>query len=172
MEKTKNFLPGILKYAIGDATVPTTAGMKYLIHVCNDVGGYGAGFAGAIAKKWSKARDEYRMWFRSQNNFKLGEIQVVQVQSDLCVINMLAQHGIGTDEQGNPPIRYDALKDCLNKVAKYIKDNKGNISTGRFGSGLAGGDWSLIEPMVKKIFVDQGINVTIYDLPPKEEKNK
>ncbi len=101
---------GRLKYRVGDVTVPESAGTRFIIHVVNNIGAYGAGVSGAIAKRWPKVEQEYRKWFWSQNNFKLGEIQCVQVQSDTIVVNMIGQDGIGLDKDGNPPGRYDAIE--------------------------------------------------------------
>ena len=174
MVENKNFGPkGILRYREGDALVPIAAGFRMIIHVCNDIGAFGAGVALAIAKKWPKAQLEYRNWWRSQNNFKLGEIKEVAVQSDTSVVHMIAQHDIKPDDKGNPPIRYDALASCLEKVAKLAKTNNASIAGPKFGAGLAGGDWAKIEEIIKEKLIDKGINVTIYDLPkPKEVTGK
>lgn len=157
-----------LKYMVGDALDPKKqdiTGNCYIIHVCNDIGAFGGGIAGNIAKKWPEARNMYRIWAKDKASFKLGEIQVVKIEDGLSVINMIAQHLIGEDEFGNPPIRYQALEECLNKVAKLVQVNPGTVVSGRLGSSLAGGAWHKIEPLIFKCLVNQGISVNIYDLP-------
>ena len=37
---------------IGDATQPVGAGPKIIVHVCNDIGGWGRGFVVAISNHW------------------------------------------------------------------------------------------------------------------------
>jgi hypothetical protein len=163
-----NFTAGKLSYKIGDATIPITSGHKLIIHCCNDVGAWGAGFVLALSKRWKKPEESYRRWYRSQINFKLGEVQEVRVQSDISVINMIGQKGVGYDEDGNPPIRYEAIEKCLTKVAEIAKDNGSGVVAPRFGSALSGGSWDKIEELVIKTLIDKGINVTIYDLPEDE----
>lgn len=172
----RNFLPGNLKYTTGDATVPAVSGMKFIIHIVNDQGGFGAGFAGAVAKKWPKAREDYRRWYASQEKFKLGEIYLSRVQSDVAIVHMLAQHQIMQDEDGNPPLRLEALGQCLEKVAKLIKEEgQGSVHCPRIGAGLSSGItkgystevWKNIENLLKEKLINKSINVTVYDLPEK-----
>jgi O-acetyl-ADP-ribose deacetylase (regulator of RNase III) len=161
----KGFLKGILRYKVGDATIPVSAGHRIIIHICNDVGVWGAGFVLALSKRWKKPEEQYRMWYRGQNKFELGEIQDVWVQSDTTVVNMIAQHDVGPGEDGSPPLRMGALEECLKKVAKLAEEYDSSVHCPRIGSGLAGGCWDDIESLIKKCLVDQGINVTVYDLP-------
>jgi len=166
MEQPRNFMQGHLRYKTGDATVPVSAGHRIIIHICNDVGKWGKGFVLSLSKRWKKPEEEYRRWYRSQNRFLLGEIQEVNVQSDTTIINMIAQHDIKSDKDGKPPIRYDALETCLEKVAKIAKYNGSSVHGPKFGCGLGGcKDWSIIENIIKKTLISKGINVTIYDLP-------
>jgi hypothetical protein len=80
---------------------------------------------------------------------------------------MLAQEGIGPNKDGVPPGRYDALELCLEKVAKLAKSTGSSVIGPRFGSGLSGLMWAEIEDIIKEKLIDQGISVTIYDLPKK-----
>ena len=41
-----------INYVIGDATQPIGDGAKIIVHVCNDIGGWGRGFVLALTKKW------------------------------------------------------------------------------------------------------------------------
>lgn len=41
-----------INYLKGDATNPASAGNKIIVHVCNDIGGWGKGFVMAISKRW------------------------------------------------------------------------------------------------------------------------
>ena len=169
MKKPSNFVPrGVLKYVVGDATMPKGSRMRYVIHICNNIGAWGSGFVVALSKKWPKAEQSYRSWWREKNGkLVLGEIQVVQVASDLAIINMIAQEGCGLDKDGNPPIRYEALQKCLAKVGEYVSDNSGAVHGPRFGAGLAGGSWDKIEAMIEQELLKRSVDVTIYDLEEK-----
>lgn len=169
MKPSKFTIPGRLKYISGDALIPESGGHRLIIHCCNSIGAWGRGFVLALSKRWKKPEEEYRKWHRSQANFKLGEIQVVDVQSDTAVINMIAQVGIyKKDDQ--IPLRYEALETCLDKVGELALQTGSSIHAPRFGAGLAGGNWGEIEPIIVSKLIKRGINVTIYDLNGPEEK--
>jgi O-acetyl-ADP-ribose deacetylase (regulator of RNase III) len=95
-----------VKYIKGDATNPEGSGNKIIVHICNDIGGWGKGFVVAISKRWIKPENKYREWFKSQNNFELGEVQFVRVEEDIWIANVIGQHKINKDVSGKPPIRY------------------------------------------------------------------
>ncbi len=151
-----------LVYIKGDATNPIGEGNKIIIHVCNDIGGWGRGFVLALSNRWSKPEEGYLNWFKSNENFELGEVQFVQVEDDLWVANMIAQHDI-VPINSVPPIRYEAVAECLKKVALKAKELNASIHAPRFGSGLAGGDWDKIEKLIKSELISVGISVTVYD---------
>ena len=44
-----------INYVIGDATQPVGEWPKIIVHVCNDIGGWGRGFVTAISKRWPEA---------------------------------------------------------------------------------------------------------------------
>lgn len=116
--------------------------------------------------------------------FRLGAIQPVRVEPDplvrrkewnpsIVVINMIAQEGYGPKNQAQhrdgltdskPPIRYDALDECLGHVAE-LRDlwGLGTMHMPRIGCGLAGGKWSEVEPLIQKHL--SAVPVYVYDLP-------
>lgn len=170
-EAVRNFLPGRLKYVKGDATVPQTGAHRMIVHICNVDGGWGAGFVLALSKRWKKPEEEYRRWYRNQTNFKFGEVQEITVQSDISVVNMLA---MSYDKAGPDgiPVRYDALKNCLKKVATLAKENNSSIHMPRIGCGLGGASWEMVEKIIIEELVSKGVNVTIYDLPSVDESKE
>ncbi|HVI39649.1 MAG TPA: hypothetical protein VM577_03230 [Anaerovoracaceae bacterium] len=179
--KPSNFItPGRLKYKAGDATIPESAGHRIIMHICNDIGGWGRGFVLALSKRWKKPEEEYRRWFRGQINFKLGAIQEVEVQSDTTVINMIAQRDVVADENGVQPLRLEALETCLDKVGELAVKNGSSIHAPRIGAGLAAGiadgydkdTWAQVETLIIEKLIKRGINVTIYDLPPTKQESK
>jgi len=154
-----------IKYVKGDATKPQGNGMKIVAHVDNDVGGWGRGFVLAVSKRWKVAETSYREWYknRNTNDFSLGAVQFVHVQDDVYVANMVGQHGV-YEQDGIPPIRYDALRSCLKKVCDFAKGHNASIHSPRFGAGLAGGSWDEIEKLIIEELVNRGVEVTIYEL--------
>lgn len=146
-----------ITYVKGDATKPIGDGQKFIIHVCNDIGGWGAGFVLALSRRWSAPEERYRSM--SENELKLGNVQFVYVEEDIQVVNMIGQHLTWT-ENGIPPIRYEAIRECLKKVNKAAEIAHATIHCPRFGAGLAGGDWNKIEEIIKETIT---VDVTVYD---------
>lgn len=154
---------GILKYVTGDATLPNGSSLRYILQIVNDAGKYGAGFSGALSARWPKVETEYRSWWRARyGKLNLGDIQVIQVLSDLCVINMVAQHDVVSKD--NPkPIDYKALQMCLAKVGVEVSQYNASIHMPRIGCQRAGGSWEEVEPLIDQELLKRGINVTVYD---------
>lgn len=149
-----------ITYTKGDATQPQGNGNKIIAHICNDLGGWGKGFVLAISKRWERPETSYRAWHRSKNDFGLGSLQLVQVEPYIWVANMVAQRGMKTGSKG-PPIRYEAVRICLKKLAVEAKALKASVHMPRIGCGLAGGRWEEIEPIIADELA--GIEVTVYD---------
>lgn len=152
-----------IQYIKGDATSPQTSGNKIIVHVCNDIGGWGKGFVMAISKRWKEPEKQYREWFKSKNDFELGKVQFVQVEENLWVANLIGQHKINKDENGDAPIRYNAIEEGLEAVSDFAKTNNASVHMPRIGCGLAGGKWEMIEPVILKTLSDQDIKVVVYD---------
>jgi O-acetyl-ADP-ribose deacetylase (regulator of RNase III) len=148
----------------GDATSPQAKGPKIIAHVCNDIGGWGAGFVVAISKRWKEPERDYRDWYRHRagNDFGRGAARLVPVQQDLWVVNMIGQHGIKAGSQG-PPIRYGAVEQCLTAVAEHALELGATVHMPRIGCGLAGGTWDKIEPIITRTLCERGVAVTVYD---------
>jgi O-acetyl-ADP-ribose deacetylase (regulator of RNase III) len=154
-----------LVFIKGDATCPQAKGVKLICHICNDSGGWGKGFVLAISRRWKQPERTYREWYnhRGDNGFSLGAVQFVQVEPYIWVANMLAQRGTKRGSKG-PPIRYEAVRECLGKVAERATELKASIHMPRIGCGLAGGEWSRIEPLIVESLCRRGLSVTVYDL--------
>ena len=148
----------------GDATQPQAKGNRIIAHVCNDLGGWGKGFVLAVSKRWPEPEEAYRAWHkdRSKNDFGLGAIQVVPVEPYIWVANMVAQRGMKTGSNG-PPIRYEAVRACLKKLAGETNGLGASVHMPRIGCGLAGGRWEQVEPIILSEMVSQGVEVTVYD---------
>lgn len=161
----------------GDVTKPLGGKFKYIVHVCNDIGAWGAGVSGAIGKRWPKAERLYRLWSVAralpahENNFpkyELGNIQVVQMaepEHNIRVVNLIGQRGIRSTE--NPhPVRYDAIQQGLKTLAGSLEAHRGEtvVHMPRIGCGLAGGKWEEVEPIIIEELSRKDVAVYVYDL--------
>ena len=152
-----------ITYTKGDATQPIGEGNKIIVHICNDIGGWGKGFVLALSRRWKVPEKEYRTWHKSGENFALGETQFVQVEPDLWIGNMIAQHKIYRAKDGTPPIREAALSICLEAVKDFALANQCAVHMPRIGCGLAGGEWENIGPIVEENLAKKGVEVVVYD---------
>lgn len=154
-------------YVKGDATKPITNGNKIIAHICNNKGGWGAGFVLSLSNAWSKPEQYYRKWFERSNNISLGMVQYVLVDKNykdgnLYVANMIAQNGYKSES--NPvPLDYNALKVCLSDVADAAKSRNASIHMPKIGCGLAGGDWNKIEQIIRSVVCTKGVQVYVYE---------
>jgi len=159
-----------IKYINGDATQPHGDGVKLVIHIVNDIGRFGSGFARAVMNKYPIVRESYIEKFSGNELYQdligplvLGDVQFVKAREDIWFANMVAQHG--TISRENPtPIKYDALRECLGKVRHYALSNKVSLHGPRFGTGLANGRWHEIEKIINEELLDRDVGITIYDL--------
>jgi O-acetyl-ADP-ribose deacetylase (regulator of RNase III) len=152
-----------IEYTLGDATSPIGEGNKMIVHICNDIGGWGRGFVLAISGKWKLPEAEYRKWANSKENFVLGEVQFVKVEDNIWIGNMIGQRDVKISSDGIAPIRYDAVRSCLRKVSGFAIENHCSVHMPRIGCGLAGGKWEEIEPLIKEELSSKGIRAIVYD---------
>jgi len=151
-----------IRYQVGDATAPQADGPRIICHICNDIGGWGAGFVVALSRRWKEPERAYRDWYSAGEGFALGEVQFVNVEPGLWVANMVGQHGVGI-RKGKAPIRYEAVRTALRKVATFAKAQGASVHMPRIGCGLSGGTWDQIEPLITDSLVAGGIEVFVYD---------
>lgn len=153
----------MIRYVIGDATAPRGPGLKIIAHVCNDAGGWGAGFTGAISQRWPQPEEAYRHAFR-RGTALLGTVDLVPVDLnvDISVANMVAQRGWGS---GSRRVDYEALRRCLDFLRRLIarRGLVASIHMPRIGTGLGGGSWEDVGPLVEECLRE--LDVTVYDLP-------
>ncbi len=151
-----------LQFVEGDATRPVGAGSKIIVHVCNDLGGWGKGFVLALSRRWKEPERCYRQWHRSGEGFTLGAVRLVQVEPELWIANLIGQQGY-RPVKGVPPVRYDAIASGLAATREKCAELSASVHMPRIGCGLAGGKWEEIEARVRGELVDRGVDVTVYD---------
>jgi len=147
----------------GDATDPIGEGNKIIVHVCNDIGGWGKGFVLALSKKWKEPEAQFRKWYRSKEDFELGKVQFVKVEDDIWVANLIGQHNLKNDENGIPPVRYSAIKLGMGEVQAFAKGLKASVHMPRIGCGLAGGTWDKIQPIIDQELSLFDTETIVYD---------
>jgi O-acetyl-ADP-ribose deacetylase (regulator of RNase III) len=155
-----------------------------IAHVCNDQGAWGAGFVLPLAAKYPVTKKAYINWYNATYKpdapmcsfseeiywtsdwCDLGEVQVLRCEPHVFVCNMIAQK-LG----GDRPLYYNHLCRCMDGLADWMPQfHLSHIICPQFGSGLAGGDWNIIEELINDCWVRVGIGVTVvrYKSEPKK----
>lgn len=108
----------------------------------------GAGLALQIRNKYPEVYTKYM----NTETQKLGCILPVYTSDGRVCINMFSQYNYGRD--GKRYTDYDAFKKCLNEIEYFLKDcllaDGATIAFPyKIGCGLAGGDWNVIQNLIK-----------------------
>jgi len=163
-----------IDYVVGDATRPSTEGSRIIAHICNNHGRWGSGFTVAVSARWEAPERFYRQWARARFYdgipFQLGQVQFIEVgynpqilaDRGLWVANMVAQNGLRS-ASNLKPVCYRSLRDCLEILCKKANEIQAEVIMPRIGTGRGGGDWLIIETMITKELIMNGVTVTVYD---------
>jgi O-acetyl-ADP-ribose deacetylase (regulator of RNase III) len=148
-----------ISYVRGDATYPVGGeGNKIIVHVCNDIGQWGAGFTAAVDNRWFKPQIAYTRFrmLEIDEFMELGTVQSVKVEDDIWVVNLIGQH-----RAGNRGILLPApILKGLRRVARIAGNRNASVHMPRIGWG----SWNQIEPLIQQALINEGIRVTVYDL--------
>jgi hypothetical protein len=151
-----------------------------ICHQTNCIGAMG-GLAGAIAQKWPMVGEQYfdLITNNRKNLWKLlGTFQNVVVSDNLRVLNIFGQYDINSSERRT---EYGSIAQAFNAIANTVFIRDGIISidsffTGdekvkntindvyipfNFGSGLGGGNWSIVLEIITDCFKNSDKNVYI-----------
>jgi len=138
------------------------------VQICDEEGSWG-GFARSLSHRWPDLELHFRAWERGEiagaPPFRLGSVLVVQVEPEIWVGNMLAKRGKHA-RRGSTVIDYHALDQALATVTDEAISLGLSVHMPRIGASLAGGQWHLIERIVKARLCAETVPVTVYDLSP------
>jgi hypothetical protein len=163
---TDALAPSKITYLVGDATKPFDTGHheRFIVHVCNDVGAWGAGFTRALNALSAKPRASYLDAIKQTKPLSLGCMSLAKVEPTLFVANMIAQRGLPSRSR-RVVIDYAALEKCLAVLAPIAADWRVSAHMPRIGCGIAGGDWHTVEAIIERTLCACGVPVYVYDLP-------
>lgn len=151
-----------MPHVIGNALTPVGDGQFIILHVCNNQGVMGAGFALALAKLWPMVANEFHIWHETNGFNELGCVHyaTVRLAGRLgLVANMVAQ----TLEGHRFPLSMPHLEDCLHNINYHYPTIPGGLHLPRIGSGLARGHWADIAELIPAHWY-------IYTLPQELER--
>jgi hypothetical protein len=166
-QHTELIVADTIRFVHGDVLRPSGAGPKIVCQLVNDrAGTWGGGVARASAKKYPDAQARFKDWLgASPKSARLGKVHFAKVEDDVFLASVVGQEGFGT--AAVPRIRYGALERGLEEVAAHARELGASIHMPRLGSGMAGGNWQTVENLIRDVMSNQGLSVTVYDLPPR-----
>lgn len=131
---------------------------KLIVHGCNDQRVMGAGIAVPIKNRYPKAVAPY---FDANTKLVMGEV-VYGFDRNTWIANAITQT-LGAKTEDNLPISYKAIETCFKSIHNFCLENSIDaISLPQIGAGLGGGDWDVIRSSLDSVFLDSGINTTVY----------
>jgi O-acetyl-ADP-ribose deacetylase (regulator of RNase III) len=153
-----------LRYVRGDATEPRGE-RSLIVHVVNDASPIwgGTGIAASLRNRYPSLQKSFKIWWTSSESPRLGRVHLGQVGESTWVASVVAQHGYGPSS--TPRIRYEALADGLALAAAAAANLQLSVHMPRIGAGQAGGNWDVIQDLIRDAFGRTRQSVTIYDLP-------
>ena len=115
-----------------------------IIHQVNNRRVMGAGVAKSIATKYPMHKQDYL-----NSKLDLGSIVITKLSNKFAILGLVAQNGYGRDSS-HCYTDYEALKDCLMRIAYWHKLNptvKYYVPYG-IGCGLANGNWNTVSGLI------------------------
>lgn len=152
----------MIKYVEGNLiTMAQNGEFDIIAHGCNCFCTMGAGIAPQIAKAFPSAEkadnetlkgDPYKL-----GTWSMGIDEVQGSRKKLRILNLYTQYSTG----GQRAVDYAAIKYCFLKIRKTFPETD-KIGIPKIGAGLGGGDWDVIEDLIKSVAPKMDITCVIY----------
>jgi O-acetyl-ADP-ribose deacetylase (regulator of RNase III) len=149
---------GQIQYIKGNLFANTND-RKIIAHGVNCRGGFGSGIAGQIAQIYPMVRMAYLSKYNHEG-WELGEIQVVPVNGRV-IVNLATQDTYG---RNGVHVNYEACFEAFKKLFRYAEMHTADISMPKISSGLAGGEWNLVEKQLLNALKGHEVSVDVYYL--------
>jgi hypothetical protein len=143
--------PGILKKVNATILAPVNAGLRIILNVCGQNGKFENDLDKLLTKRWSKVRSDFKEWYATQNNFKLGSFNNTAAASDTWICNLLVKN---KEEK----IDEKLLATAFSKFATMVKYEKASVHI----SDILLTDTPQLQDLIVKYLLNEGVNVYIY----------
>lgn len=149
----------MIKYTAGDLL---KADVDIICHQVNCYGACGAGLAKQIAIKYPKSKKEYISFCREYKPQELLGKLLVTKEKDFYIAHLFGQKEYGKTglfyKKNKRQTQYPYLKKAMMK----LKSRYPNSSYGfphLMGCGLAGGQWYIVENIIKNVFNNNDVTI-------------
>jgi len=150
----------VIKYLKGDLVEALKSGeVQVIAHSCNCFNTMGSGVALAIKKSFPEAYAADCRTVKGDKE-KLGDMSIA-VTDFGKVFNLYGQYNYGKD--GKQYTDYTALDSALFHMSGFLAflDFEGSIGLPKIGAGIGGGDWGVIEEIIKDNLSRWEVNVYV-----------
>ena len=133
---------------------------QIICHQVNCQGKMGKGIAKTIRERYPPIYSTYQDLCERYASYQLlGRVYIDKMEDGRVIANIFAQDEYGKDARYT---NYEALAQCLEKLAIYSKENGMSIAL-PYGIGCnnAGGNWNIVKTMIEEYLVD--LDAYIYD---------
>jgi O-acetyl-ADP-ribose deacetylase (regulator of RNase III) len=130
-----------------------------VVHGCNCFCEMGAGIAKDIKEYFPFAYGE-DCRTKIGDESKLGTVTMSQCASGVIIVNAYTQFHYGTNiVRAN----YRAIESCMRHINKVFGNQLRTIGMPMIGSGLAGGDWGIIFPIIVHELKDCDVTIVVLE---------
>lgn len=151
-------------------------GADIICHQVNFEGIMGGGVALSIRNKLlleNGLYQQYQTYCAVFQEAAIGTVQMLETP-EVIVANLFCQHAFNSKKGVEKGLTdYEAMEKCLRTVKLYaLKRRSSKVAVpGYMGCGIAGGDWTRVLRILKKVFEDSAVELTIvyWDQNAKEE---
>ncbi|AHK11480.1 macro domain protein [Shewanella sp. phage 1/40] len=160
----------MLKYKVGDLIQAAVDGeVNVIAHCANCFNTMKSGIAPQIVKMFPEAGEVDKNTVKGDRR-KLGNASAAYDEfHNVLVVNLYGQYYYGYTK-GKTYVDYEALRDSFGVMRNFMSQaiRSPRIGLPKLGSGLAQGDWSIIEQIIKDELTAYNYDVTIYVLSEDE----
>lgn len=155
-----------IKLKTGDLiTLAKLGEFDVIVHGSNCFHTMGSGIAKRISAAFPEAY-EADLLTKKGDITKIGTIStgvhrrnapIWDLRQEVHIVNAYIQFRFGTDIQ---QVEYDAIESALLLVKEQFSGKE--IGMNKLGSGLAGGDWKVIYPIIERVLGDEDVTIVKY----------
>jgi hypothetical protein len=147
----KFVLPGKTKIVNGTILAPENAGLRIIFNLVAQDGKYEGNLDKLLNKRWANVRGDYRSWYASQFNFKLGQSTTTAVASDCWVVQALVK-----DKDGKVDVK--SLNMAVNALRRQAREDGASVHISEFLCD----EVPELREMAQTLLVEEGVNVYFY----------
>ena len=134
-------------------------------HGCNCQSTMGSGVAKSVRAKFPEMYTVADCQSPLSKEEKLGKFSYLVFPDGRFGINIYSQFDYKGRNVGKMDLSYGALEKGLESACNFlVRESKKTLALPKIGAGLAGGDWNVIEGIIKRVSDKTGIDIIIYEL--------